>query len=82
MSDAIEQCVVVCRRHAQKFDTALLQLRHGADDVVGGERKMLHAGAAIEIQILIDLALFLAGGRLIDRELDAIVAARDHLRHQ
>ena len=43
---------------------------------------MLHAGAAVELQVLVDLRLLLALGGLVERELHPVVAARHHLAHQ
>ena len=43
---------------------------------------MLHAGAPVELQVLVDLGLPLADGGLVQRELHPVVAARDHLAHQ
>ena len=74
--------VVVRARHGQELDPALAQLGHGRDDVTRGDRDVLRAGAAVELQVLVDLRLALALGGLVDRELDAAVAARDHLGHQ
>ena len=45
-------------------------------------RDVLGSGALVELQVLVDLRLALALGGLVDRELDAPVAVRDHLRHQ
>ena len=39
-------------------------------------------GALVELEVLVDLRLAPALGRLVDRELDAAVAAGDDLRHQ
>ena len=52
------------------------------DDVRRRERDVLRAGAAVELEVLLDLALALALGRLVDRELDLALAVRHHLRHQ
>ena len=43
---------------------------------------MLDAGAFVEVQVLLDLALLAAGGGLVDGELDAAVAVAHHLAHQ
>ena len=43
---------------------------------------MLGAGAAVELEVLVDLRLALALGGLVDRELHAAVAVGDDLRHQ
>ena len=60
----------------------LLQRGDGADDVLGLQRDVLHAGAVVELEVLLDLALALALGRLVDRELDLPAAVRHHLRHE
>ena len=39
-------------------------------------------GAPVELEVLVDLRLALALGRLVDRELHAAVAVGDDLRHQ
>ena len=39
-------------------------------------------GPVVELEVLVDLALALALGRLVDRELDLALAVRHHLRHQ
>src|SRR5664279_2546617 len=58
---------------------------HGIDrgqDVVGGQGKMLHTGALVELEELVDLALLLGDRRLVEGELDPVVAIGDHLAHQ
>ena len=52
------------------------------DDVVGGQRHVLGAGAAVEVEELVDLRALLADRGLVERELDAVVAAGDDLAHQ
>ena len=54
----------------------------GVDDVVGGHGDVLHAGAAVELQVLLDLRPPPRLGRLVDRELDPARAVLHHLRHQ
>src|SRR5262249_39058044 len=51
-------------------------------DVVCGHRDVLDSGAAVELQIFLDLPPATALGRLIDGELDAPVSAGDHLGHE
>ena len=53
-----------------------------AEDVVGGQRQVLGARAAVELQVLVDLALPLADRRLVQRELHPVVAVGHHLAHQ
>ena len=52
------------------------------EDVVGGQRDVLGAGAAVEVEVLVDLRALLADRRLVERELDPVVAAGDDLAHQ
>ena len=61
---------------------ARLELGHRLDDVGGRDGDVLHAGAAVEVQILLDLRLALARGRLVDRELDPPRAVGHDLGHQ
>ena len=82
LADPIGQLLVVAARGDEEADAALLQRAHGGDDVGRRQRDVLHAGAAVELQVLLDLGLALALGRLVDRELDAAVAVGHHLRHQ
>src|SRR3972149_1204101 len=80
LADARGQGVVIRLRHAQDLQPALPQLAPRADGVARDQRDVLDAGAEVVIQILLDLALLLALGRLVDRELDAPVAVAHHLR--
>jgi len=66
----------------EELDAALPQAVHGRQDVAGGERQVLHAGPAVELQVLVDLRLPPAGRRLVQRELDPVVAVGDDLAHQ
>jgi hypothetical protein len=43
---------------------------------------VLDAGAAVELEVLLDLALALSLGGLVDRELETPVAAHHHLAHE
>ena len=52
------------------------------DDVARRDRDVLRAGAAVVLEVLVDLRLALALGRLVERELHAAVAVGDDLRHQ
>jgi hypothetical protein len=74
--------VVVRVGNPQELDPAAAHERHRIDDVVRRHRDMLNAGAAVILQVLFDLGPALSGGRLVDRELDAAVPVRHHLRHQ
>ena len=67
---------------SRKTKPRSLSVLDGADDVGRRERDVLCAGAAVEVEVLLDLALALALGRLVDRELDLAAAVRHDLRHE
>jgi putative peptidoglycan lipid II flippase len=76
------ELLVVAGRGGQELDPGR---GHGPDaghDVVGGQRDVLDAGTAVELQVLVDLRLALAGRGLVQRELDLPGPVRDHLAHQ
>src|ERR1019366_7783382 len=81
-SDTLANAVVVRARNLQKLDPARLHVSNCLDDVVGRNCNVLHARAVVELEIPIDLRLFLSSGRLVARELDTTVAVRHHLRHK
>src|SRR5690606_15690048 len=54
------QLLIVRSGGAQELNATIAQSSHGSDDVVRGERHVLHAGAAVEVQVLINLRLLLA----------------------
>ncbi len=54
----------------------------GVEDVVRREREVLGARAAVELEVLVDLALLLRDGGLVERELDPVVAVGDDLGHE
>src|SRR5688500_13505636 len=82
LADARGHVVVVGLGHVEELDPALAHLADRLDDVARRHRDVLRAGAAVELEVLVDLRLALALGRLVDRELDPPVAARDDLGHQ
>src|SRR5439155_23660225 len=73
--------LVVGGRHGEEANAARSQRPHRGDDVVGAKRDVLHAGGAVVVEVLLDLALVTAGGRLVDRHHDA-AAVPHHGRHQ
>jgi non-specific serine/threonine protein kinase len=73
---------VVRVRRDEELDAAGAQRVHASADVGRGERQVLHARAAVELQVLVDLRLLLADGGLVQRELHPVVPARHHLAHQ
>src|SRR6266511_2897641 len=82
LADPIIDVLVVRVGGREEDDAAFLQRLHGADDVVTLERHVLHARTAVELEVLLDLALALALGRLVDRELDLSLAVGHDLRHE
>jgi hypothetical protein len=79
---SVRDLVVVGRRDREELDAAVAHLGHGLDDVARGDREVLGAGALVELEVLLDLGLALALGRLVDGELDDALAVGDDLRHQ
>ena len=67
---------------SQEADAAAAKLGDRADDVARRDRDVLSARALVELEVLVDLGLAKALGRLVDRELDAAVPGGDDLRHQ
>src|SRR5689334_23144283 len=82
VADAVGQCRVVLVRQAEELDTVLPELPDGRHDVLGAQRDVLAAGRSIPVEVFLDLALLLARGGLVDRELDPPVAVGHDLRHQ
>src|SRR5579884_3579748 len=82
LAHAPRRFVVVGVGRVEKLEAALLHRLDGADDVGRRERDVLRAGAAVELDVLLDLALALALGRLVDRELDLPGAVRHDLGHE
>ena len=67
------EVLIVRRRHGQELAAARAQGLDRLDDVVGAERNVLRAGAAVKLDILLDLRLALADGGLVDGHLDLFV---------
>src|SRR6187200_772042 len=82
LADAVRRLVVVRVGRVEELDAARLELLDGLDDVARGDRDVLRARAAVVLEVLVDLRLALALGRLVERELHAPVAVGDDLRHQ
>src|SRR5215207_3983875 len=80
--DAPLDLLVVGLRCVEEEDAALLHRGDRPDDVLALERDVLHTGTAVELEVLLDLALALAFGRLVDRELDLAAAVGHDLGHQ
>src|SRR5262249_1660441 len=64
------ELLVVGVRGVEELDSCGLHGTHRGRDVVGGQRDVLHPGAIVELQVLVDLRLLLARCGLVDRELD------------
>ena len=73
---------VVAVGGGEELHAALLELVDRLADVRGRKGQVLHAGAPVELQVLVDLGLALAAGGLVERELDPVVTAGDDLAHQ
>src|SRR5262249_41672476 len=71
LADARLQFLIVGRWRREEFYALRLELSHCRQDVAGDHSNVLHARAAIVVQILLDLrsALLLALSRLVDGEL-------------
>src|SRR5207244_829035 len=82
LAHAPRRLVVVRVRGVEEEEAALLQRLDRAHDVARRERDVLRAGAAVELDVLLDLALALALRRLVDRELDLPLAVRHDLGHE
>src|SRR5262249_41192134 len=82
LTDAALKLLVVRRGRAEELDAPIAHRANGGDDVVRRQGKMLYARPAIELEILVDLRLLFALRRLVDRELDPLIAVRHHLRHE
>src|SRR5437773_3819700 len=79
--DARREHLVVRGRNREERHAAVAKPRHGVDDVRRRERDVLHARAAVEIEVLLDLGFPFSLGPLVDRQLDTSRSVRDHLRH-
>ena len=82
LAHPVAELLVVGVRGVEELDPRGLHGAHRGQDVVGGQRDVLYPGAAVELQVLVDLRLPLARRGLVDRELDLARAVRDHLAHQ
>src|SRR4029450_9527601 len=68
VADSSLDLVVVPLGRVEEEHAALLHRGPGADDVLALEGDVLHSGTSVELEVLLDLALALALGRLVDRE--------------
>src|SRR5712691_6413729 len=82
LADAIGDVFVIGVGRREEDDSLVLQHLDGANDVLRLQRDMLDAWAAEVLEIFLDLALPLALGRLVDRELDLSLPVGHHLGHQ
>ncbi len=82
LTDPLRQVLVVGGRDREEANAALPHRLDGGDDVVRDQGNVLDARPAVELQVLLDLTLALALGRLIGRELDLPGAVLHDLRHQ
>src|SRR5262249_1096836 len=82
LADALRGLVVVRLGRRKEDHPAARHLVDGLDDVRALHGDVLCTRAVVELEVLVDLALALTLGRLVDRELDLPLAVRHHLRHQ
>src|SRR6266850_1782016 len=82
LADALADVLVVRVGRREKDDTLVLERLDGPHDVLRLQRDMLDAGAAEVLEVLLDLALPLPLGGLVDRELDLPLPVGHHLRHE
>lgn len=78
----LAQVLVVGGRGLEEVEAAGAHVGDGAENVGGVEGDVLHTGAAVVLDILLDLRLALAGCRLVDGHLDGLVVVRHHHRAQ
>lgn len=67
---------VVRVRDGDEVEAAGAQVRDGGDDVASAQGDVLDAGAAVEVDVLLDLGAALARGGLVDGHLDDVVGRR------
>src|SRR6478752_5383976 len=67
---------------AEELDTVVPQCIHGLEDVVGRDGEVLRARALVELEVLVDLALALPDGRLVEWELHPVVPVGHDLGHE
>src|SRR5215208_3831754 len=74
-ANSIEDGVIIRAGNLKELHPPVTQRGHRLYDVVGGDSQMLDPGSTIEVEVLVDLRLLTTLGRLIDGELDPVVAA-------
>ena len=79
---ALRRLVVVRVGRREEDHAPALERLDRLHDVRRLQGDVLRARAVVELEVLLDLALPLPFGRLVDRELDLPLAVRHHLRHQ
>src|SRR6478736_1280070 len=84
VADALAELgvLVVAVGGVEELDAVGPQGVDRGEDVVGRDGEVLGTGAAVELEVLVDLALLLGDGRLVERELHAVVAVGDDLAHE
>src|ERR1035437_3254387 len=82
LADTRRQHVVIDIRNAQELDSLGAQFQNGRNHVLGLQRNVLHARSAVGLQILVDLALALAGRRLVKGKFDGVRIVGHDNRHQ
>src|SRR6478609_8648156 len=84
VADALAELgvLVVAVGGVEELDAVGTQGVDRAEDVVRRDGEVLGAGPAVELEVLVDLALLLGDRRLVERELHAVVAVGDDLAHE
>src|SRR5436190_24075156 len=82
LADAGLGIEVIRIRSREEVDALVLERLDRVHDVVTEERDVLHARAAEVLEVLVDLALALALGGLVDRKLYLSLTVGHHFRHQ
>src|SRR6266566_6418676 len=82
LADAVADVLVIRVGRREEDDPLVLERLDRTNDVLRLQRDVLDAGASEILEVLLDLALPLALGGLVDWELDLSLAVRHHLRHQ
>jgi len=78
VTQSFAEVLVVSLRNGQEHAPASFQVLDRADDVVGVESDVLNTGAAVVIDVLLDLALALSRRRFVNRHLHCLVPISHH----
>lgn len=82
VGEVLPDVVVVGVRDAQKLHSSAPHVFHSPDYLLGVESDVLHACVVVVVDVLLNLALLLPVGRLVDGHLHVLVVVRHHDRPQ